>query len=87
MTTSYKVVRLVTVCYIEAGAGFPLIYQGLSNQQYPFFKVGDMNSLGNEKKMQVFQHSISEETRKKLGAIAFPAGTGVFDKLKTDHLG
>jgi len=74
-------VSLSEVCRVEAGAGFPLEYQGLKNQEFPFFKVGDMNSEGNEKEMHVFGHSISEETRKKLGAIAFPAGTIVFPKI------
>jgi type I restriction enzyme, S subunit len=81
MTTSQKMVYLADVCRIEAGAGFPLVYQGKTDQKYPFYKVGDMNSLGNEKEMHVFQHSISEETRKKLRAIAFPAGTIVFPKI------
>ena len=49
MISDHKMVNLVTVCQVEAGAGFPLIYQGLNDRQYPFFKVGDMNSSGNEK--------------------------------------
>jgi type I restriction enzyme S subunit len=77
----FEFVPLGHVCRIDAGSGFPLDYQGVSGQQYPFFKVGDMNSLGNEKYMQVCQNTISEETRKKLGAVAFPKGTIVFPKI------
>jgi type I restriction enzyme, S subunit len=74
-------VSLGDVCRIEAGAGFPIVYQGLKDQEFPFFKVGDMNTAGNEKEMLVFEHSISDETRKKLRAIAFPVGTIVFPKI------
>lgn len=78
---TWDTVSLGEVCRIEAGAGFPVVYQGLKNQEFPFFKVGDMNTMGNEIEMRVFQHSISEEVRKKLRAIAFPAGTIVFPKI------
>ncbi|MBN2149581.1 MAG: restriction endonuclease subunit S [Anaerolineales bacterium] len=81
VTISQRLVHLGEVCRIEGGAGFPLTYQGVIDQQYPFFKVGDMNSLGNEKEMRVFQHSISEITRIKLRAIALPAGTIIFPKI------
>ena len=78
---TFSTVALKNVCKVESGAGFPIKYQGLSDQEFPFFKVGDMNSEGNEKGMYVFAHSISEEIRKKLSAKAFPAGTVIFPKI------
>lgn len=74
-------VELGEVCRVEGGAGFPLIYQGLTDQQYPFFKVGDMNTIGNEREMRIAEHSISEQVRRELRAIAFPEGTIVFPKI------
>ena len=79
MTSS--TIALKNVCKIESGAGFPIKYQGLSDQEFPFFKVGDMNSKGNEKGMYVFAHSISDEVRKKLKAKTFPTGTIIFPKI------
>jgi len=74
-------VRLSKICDVDSGAGFPLRYQGLKDKKYPFFKVGDMNTPGNELEMRIYQHSISEETRQELGARAFPPGTIVFPKI------
>jgi type I restriction enzyme S subunit len=81
VSSNWDWVSLGDVCRVEAGAGFPIVHQGLKDQEFPFFKVGDMNTAGNEKEMHVFQHSISEEIRKKLRATAFPAGTIVFPKI------
>jgi type I restriction enzyme S subunit len=77
----YEIIPLGRVCRIEAGSGFPLDYQGVSGEQYPFFKVGDMNNPNNEKYMEVCQNTISEETRKKLKAMAFFKGTIIFPKI------
>jgi len=74
-------VQLSKVCKVDSGAGFPLRYQGLKDRKYPFFKVGDMNTPGNELEMRIHQHSISEETRQELGARAFPPGAVVFPKI------
>ena len=38
MTISQRLVQLSEVCRIEGGAGFPHIYQGLTDKQYPFFQ-------------------------------------------------
>jgi type I restriction enzyme, S subunit len=74
-------VRLGDVAEIKSGAGFPLDKQGLRDQSIPFFKVGDMNTPGNESEMHIFRHSISEETRDQLGAALLPTGTVVFPKV------
>jgi restriction endonuclease S subunit len=74
-------VSLREVAEIKSGAGFPLNRQGLLDQAIPFFKVGDMNTVGNESEMHVFQHSISEATRKDLGAFLFPPGSVIFAKV------
>lgn len=65
----------------KGGSGFPLCAQGQRAGEYPFFKVSDMNNEGNETFMTAANHYISEQTRKHLGAQAFPAGSIVFAKV------
>lgn len=65
----------------KGGSGFPLTAQGETGGEYPFFKVSDMNNEGNETFMTTANHYISEKTRKRLGAMAFPADSIVFAKV------
>ena len=65
----------------RGGNGFPLKEQGEASGTYPFFKVSDMNNEGNETFMIASNHWISEQTRKRLGATAFPADSIVFAKV------
>ena len=65
----------------KGGSGFPLTAQGNTSGEYPFFKVSDMNNEGNEIFMVAANHYISEQTRKRLGATAFPTDSIVFAKV------
>lgn len=65
----------------KGGSGFPLTAQGHASGEYPFFKVSDMNNEGNETFMVAANHYISEQTRKRLGATAFPTDSIVFAKV------
>ena len=65
----------------KGGSGFPLTAQGEGMGAYPFFKVSDMNNEGNGTFMITANHYVSEATRKRLGATAFPTGTIVFAKV------
>lgn len=67
--------------FFKGGSGFPLGAQGEPNGEYPFFKVSDMNNEGNETFMTVANHYISEQTRTRLGATAFPPDSIVFAKV------
>ena len=67
--------------FFKGGSGFPLKAQGETHGDYPFFKVSDMNNEGNETFMMVGNHYISENTRKQLGATAFPENSIVFAKV------
>ncbi len=73
--------RLGDIAEVKSGAGFPMETQGLQDEAIPFFKVGDMNTLGNERNMQIARHSISDETRLQLGATLLPPGTVIFPKV------
>ena len=65
----------------RGGNGFPTAYQGVTSGEYPFFKVSDMNIEGNETFMEASNNYISEGTRRRLGANAFPPHTIVFAKV------
>lgn len=67
--------------FFKGGSGFPLRAQGEKGGEYPFFKVSDMNNEGNETFMTAANHYISEQTRTRLGATAFPADSIVFAKV------
>ena len=58
-----------------------MIAQGEKGGDYPFFKVSDMNNEGHETLMTTANHYVSEQTRKRLGATAFPADSIVFAKV------
>lgn len=65
----------------RGGNGFPEKYQNVSEGKFPFFKVSDMNNLGNEVFMINSNNYISAETRKAIGAYLFPANTIIFAKI------
>ena len=73
--------RLTEVGRLQSGSGFPTTYQGQDVGEYPFFKVSDMNSKGNELFMGIANHRINEEVRRTIGAVTFPTGTIVFAKI------
>lgn len=74
-------VEIRQIAQVVSGFGFPRKYQGDIDEEFPFFKVGDMNSLGNERCMAVVVNTISAVTLKKLKAKAFPPGTIIFPKI------
>jgi len=74
-------VEIRQVADVVSGFGFPKKYQGTPDEEFPFFKVGDMNSPGNERCMTAVVNSISAQTLKKLKAKTFPKGTVIFPKI------
>ncbi len=74
-------VEMGNVANVVSGYGFPREHQGLTDEEFPFFKVGDMNLPGNEKCMTTIANTISGATLKKLKAKAFPKGTIIFPKI------
>lgn len=78
---SWKTVPLHKVASLESGFGFPRENQGDENQEFPFFRVSDMNIPGNEVFMENHSNTVSAATLKELGARAFPVGTVIFPKI------
>jgi len=69
------------VGHFRGGNGFPVRFQGASEGKYPFYKVSDMNNVGNEVVMQNSNNYVSEATRSSIGATVFPSGCIVFAKV------
>ncbi len=80
-TGEWETKRLGEIGRFRGGSGFPTVFQGETSGQYPFFKVSDMNNEGNETFMESASNYISDTTRKKLGAVVFPAKSIVFAKV------
>ena len=74
-------VAIKEVAAVESGYGFPLDYQGRSDEEIPFLKVSDMNLPGNERHIVTWNHSVSRATLSELKGKAYPAGTVVFPKI------
>lgn len=69
------------VGYFSGGSGFPLRYQGASRGTYPYFKVSDMNTVGNDLFMTTANHYISAEQLNRIGATLIPEHAIVFAKV------
>ncbi len=80
-TSSYPLVAIQEVAEVASGFGFPLDEQGKDDQLIPFLKVSDMNLPGNEIHITSWNHTVSRDTLRKLGAKSFPLGTVIFPKI------
>jgi type I restriction enzyme S subunit len=81
MKTGWETTQLSTVAAVQSGAGFPDRYQNQPDGDIPFYKVSDMNLAGNEREMVCENNTITEETRRELGAFLFPQGSTIFPKI------
>ena len=70
-----------SVATVESGFGFPLAFQGNTNEDIPFLKVSDMNLPGNETHIASWNNSVSKEVLTALKAKSFPKGTVIFPKI------
>lgn len=77
----WPMVRINEVAVVESGFGFPLNYQGKTDEEIPFLKVSDMNLSGNEKEIVYWNHSVSREDLRELKGEAYPKGTVIFPKI------
>lgn len=79
--TSWRTVTVGEIADSKGGYAFPHRYQGTTSGPYPFFKVSDMNRVGNEILMSQAENWVSKETVAALRAKLFPAGAVVFPKI------
>lgn len=80
IATHYEVVSIGEVSTVQSGFAFPLALQGKEGS-IPFYKVGDMNSTGNEIVMRASNNYVSAETARAQKWTVFPAGTVIFPKI------
>jgi len=73
--------RIKYIGDLSSGTGFPNEEQGLTKEEIPFYKVSDMNLIGNEIFMIKENNSINLDTAKKLGARFFNEGDIIFPKV------
>ena len=77
----WSVLKLGNISRFKGGAGFPDTYQGQTDNEIPFFKVGDMVNADDARVMRKANHTITEATAKELRAFIFPDSTIVFAKV------
>ena len=77
----WKVIKLGLISTFKGGAGFPIDYQGQTENEIPFFKVGDIVNSDESGVMRQANHTITRESAKTLRAFIFPSDTIVFAKV------
>lgn len=77
----WEVKRLKDVGSLMAGAGFPHEFQGIEDEKYPFFKVGDLANSSDGRKMIRGEHSISRKTASILRARIIPPNAIIYAKI------
>ncbi|MRH77717.1 hypothetical protein GH984_03275 [Spiribacter sp. C176] len=77
----WRMIPFADFCEIKAGVGFPVKFQGRTEGDFPFYKVSDMNSSGNEQFMSVANHYVTEADLPVLKAKPYPDGAVIFPKI------
>lgn len=65
----------------RGGVGFPEHLQGRKEGDFPFYKVSDMNRIGNEKHLFLSENYVDSDLAIAMGWNIFPAGSVVFAKV------
>ena len=78
--SNYEIVTIGEVATLVSGYGFPMALQGQTGV-IPFYKVGDMNSVGNEIEMHNSRNYVSMEVAQEQKWITSPKGTVIFPKI------
>ena len=74
-------VTLASIAALRGGHGFPEDEQGRQSGSLPFYKVSDMNSIGNEKFLGKANNYVQRETAGHNGWHVLPPGAVVFAKV------
>lgn len=77
----WEVMRLKDYGRLIGGAGFPIDEQGLTDEELPFYKVGDLKESKDGRNMIGAPNTISRKTAEELGAKIIPAGSIVYAKI------
>ena len=60
--------------------GTPKGIENCVGEEYPFYKISDMNTEGNERSMSLANINVSEQELGRLNLTAYPSGTVIFPK-------
>ena len=80
IVSKYDIVKLENVVSIANGFAFPLALQGQEGDT-PFYKVSDMNSVGNEIEMRCSNNYVSADMIQAQKWKIAPRGTIIFPKI------
>ena len=80
-SASGRSVTLASIAALSGGHGFPEDEQGRQSGPLPFYKVSDMNSIGNEKFLDKANNYVQPETAERNGWRVLPPGAVVFAKV------
>ncbi len=78
-----KKISLKKIATVQSGAGFPIKFQGKSDGDFPFAKVGEISRVARQGDLFINNASnwITESISFELKAKIFPKGTIVFAKI------
>ena len=77
----WKIGRLKHVGLLIAGSGFPHVFQGVTGNPLPFYKVGDLSLSSNSRHVEKAPNTISYETASELHAHVIPNGSIIYAKI------
>jgi type I restriction enzyme S subunit len=77
----WEVRRLKDHGLLVGGAGFPIDEQGLTDEELPFYKVGDLKEAADGRNMIGAPNTISREIADKLRATIVPPNAVVYAKI------
>lgn len=77
----WEKIRISDAGLFIGGSTFPTVEQGHSYGKYPFYKVSDMNNVGNENKMDKANNYISSETAERLKCAIIKSNSIIMAKI------
>ncbi len=77
----WSVLKLGHLVKFKGGAGFPDEFQGRTEDEIPFYKVGDLSRTNETFTLTEPNHTVTRSVAKRLRATIFETGTIVFAKV------
>lgn len=77
----WEKIRISDAGMFIGGSTFPTVEQGHAYGKYPFYKVSDMNNVGNENKMDKANNYISSETAERLKCAIIKSNSIIMAKI------
>ena len=77
----WEVRRLKQAGRLVAGTGFPVPLQGVQDEEFPFFKVGNLAKSVDDRWLSYSDSTISRETASSLRAHVLPKGAIAYAKI------